>query len=284
MEISAPNNKKITGKDQAPLHVKDLGKGSPVILIHGWPLNGDMWEYQINALLEAGHRVIAYDRRGFGQSCHSSVNFNYDVFADDLNEVIEQKNLTGVALVGFSMGGGEIARYLSKYGSAKVSKTVLIGSILPYLLKTDDNPEGVPEKTFKDMIQGLKEDRPKFLAGFTKDFFGVDLAHALNPPVSSEMMQWSQFMAFQASAKATIDCVTAFGKTDFRKDMAAFKVPTLIIHGTKDKVVPAEVSGDRAAKMIPNAMYRRYDGAPHGLFITHKNQLTEDLISFLGKN
>jgi non-heme chloroperoxidase len=272
----------LTTKDQAKIYYNDLGKGEPVILIHGWPVNSDMWEYQSLALLEKGFRVIAYDRRGFGKSSQPFTGYIYDTMADDLKELIDRLDLPvqqKVRLVGFSMGGGEIARYLSRHGSARVAQTVLVSSVCPYMLKTDDNANGVPEKAFADMISGLKEDRPHFLAGFNKDFYGVG---AISHPVSEEILRWTSLMALHGSPKATVDCVTAFGKTDFRPDMKAFAgVPTLIIHGTADKTVPIATASEQAAKMIPHAIFKRYEGAPHGLFVTHKNRLVEDLLDFL---
>ncbi|RYZ97318.1 MAG: alpha/beta hydrolase [Proteobacteria bacterium] len=208
-------------RDETKIYFNDVGHGEPIVLIHGWPLSSDMWEYQRQALLDRGFRVISYDRRGFGKSSQPIGPYNYD---------------------------------------------------------TSDNPKGADEAVLNDMITQLKEDRPKFLAAFTKQFFG---AGVISHPVSQEMMNWANFLAFQANPKATIDCVTAFGKTDFRSDMKAFTVPTLVIHGTSDKNVPIGATGDAAAKAISNVKYRRYEGAPHGLFITHKNQLIEDLLGFL---
>jgi non-heme chloroperoxidase len=268
----------IETSDKTKLFYTDWGQGAPVILIHGWPVNSDMWEYQSQALIDAGYRVIAYDRRGFGRSSKPLSGYDYNTFAADLNELITKLDLQKVSLVGFSMGGGEIARYLSRYGSERVAKTVLVSSVVPYMLKTDSNPDGVEEKVFTQITDGLKEDRPKFLAGFFKQFFGEGL---LSKPVSDETLQWSAFLAYQASAKATIDCVTAFGKTDFRTDLAAFKIPTLVIHGTADKTVPIKTAGEAAAHSIKGAIWRPYEGAPHGLFMTHKEQLRDDLVSFL---
>ena len=265
-------------RDQTNLYYNDLGSGDPVVLIHGWPLNSDMWEYQTLALLEAGKRVVVYDRRGFGRSSQPAQGYNYDTFADDLKELLDHLDLQKSTLVGFSMGGGEIARYLSRHGSNRVAKAALISAVTPFMLKTEDNPKGVPKKVFDDIQNGLKEDRPKFLHGFTKDFYGVGM---LSHPVSDDVIHWSNIMAFQASPKATLDCVTAFGTTDFRADMKAIKIPTLIVHGTSDKTVPIDPTGEEAARAIPTAKFHRYEGAPHGLFMTHKNRLIEDLLAFL---
>lgn len=268
-------------KDQTRIFYRDIGEGAPVILIHGWPLNGDMFEYQTLELLRKGFRVITYDRRGFGRSEQPASGYDYNTFADDLSSLIDHLKLEKVSLVGFSMGGGEIARYLSRHGSGKVASAALVGAVTPYLLKDESNPEGVEEKVFAQMISQVEEDRPAFLAGFTKNFFGINL---VNHPVSQETQNWCFNMATMASLKGTIDCITAFGKTDFRSDMKAFDIPTIIIHGIDDKVVPMNTSGAAAAKLVPKATFKQYDGAPHGLFITHKQQLNADLVSFLTAN
>lgn len=268
----------IEAHDGTTLHVKDMGSGRPVLLIHGWPLTGDMFEYQTLALLEAGFRVITYDRRGFGQSGHPATGYDYDTFADDLASVIDGLDLDQVSLVGFSMGGGEIARYLSRHGSAKVAKAALVASVAPYLLKDESNPDGVDISVFEDMKADIRKDRFAFLQSFAKTFYGVGL---VTSPVSQGVLDWSFILGVMASPKATIDCVDAFGKTDFRPDLAAFTIPTLIIHGTADKTVPIETSGRAAAKGIPGAKFIEYDGEPHGLFATVPDRLNQDLIGFL---
>ena len=267
--------------DGCELFYRDSGQGMPVILIHGWPLSSDMWEYQKLELLTRGFRVITYDRRGFGQSEHFGFGYDYNTFADDLSALIEHLGLAKVALVGFSMGGGEIARYLSRHGSSKITSVALIGAVTPYLLKDESNKHGVEASVFADMISNLEQDRPKFLTSFTKMFFGANM---VKHPVSEETQHWCFMMALRAELKATVECVNAFGKTDFRPDMAAFDVPTLIIHGDADKTVPIATSGDRAAEAVPQATYKKYEGAPHGLFITHKDQLNRDLVEFLMAN
>ncbi|QCI99292.1 alpha/beta fold hydrolase [Agrobacterium larrymoorei] len=268
----------IEAKDGTKLHVKDMGEGRPVILIHGWPLTGDMFEYQTVALLEAGFRVITYDRRGFGQSGHPARGYNYDTFADDLAAVIDGLELQSVSLVGFSMGGGEIARYLSRHGASKVSKAVLVASVAGYLLKDESNPDGVDVSVFEGMKKDIRKDRFDFLQSFAKTFYGVGF---VTSPVSQGVLDWSFVLGVMASPKATIDCVDAFGKTDFRPDFAAFTVPTLVIHGTGDKTVPIDPTGRAAANGIAGAKLIEYDGEPHGLFATVPDRLNQDLIEFL---
>ncbi|MDP9587494.1 UNVERIFIED_ORG: non-heme chloroperoxidase [Shinella zoogloeoides] len=270
----------IEAKDGTQLHVKDIGSGHPVVLIHGWPLTGDMFEYQSLALLEAGYRVITYDRRGFGQSGHPADTYNYDVFADDLGAVLEGLDIDKAHLVGFSMGGGEIARYLTRYGAGRVSKAVLIASVVPYLLKDTTNPDGVDSSVFADMKKQVREDRFAFLQSFAKTFYGVGI---VSKPVSQGVLDWSFILAVMASPKATIDCIDAFGRTDFRPDLTSFTVPTLIIHGTSDKTVPIDPAGRAAAKGISGAQLIEYEGEPHGLFATAPDRLNRDLIEFLGK-
>ena len=268
----------IKTSDGTALYYKDWGSGPPVVLIHGWPLDADMWEYQAPTLAHAGFRVIAYDRRGFGRSDQPWTGYDYNTLADDLKAVIDGLALRDVSLVGFSMGGGEIARYMARAGGAKVAKAVLVSAVTPYMLKTGDNPEGVDRSIFAGMIDGLKKDRPHFLANFSKGFFGAGL---LSSPSSSDLIQWTGNLAMLASPKATIDCVSAFGETDFRGDMGTFNVPTLVIHGSSDQTVPLEASGKRAASMIQGAELKVYDGAPHAIPFTHHERLTQDLIAFL---
>lgn len=265
--------------DETTLFYNDWGVGKPVVLIHGWPLNADMWEYQATFLAEQGFRVIAYDRRGFGRSDQPWHGYDYDTLSDDLAAVLEELALDDVTLVGFSMGGGEVARYLSRHGTGRVSKAALISSVTPMLIKTANHEDGVDPGVFDQMIAGLRDDRPNFLADFGKQFLGAGM---LNFKVTSEILTWVQGMALQGSPKATLDCVRAFSETDFRPDMAAFTVPTLIVHGDADATVPIDIAGRAAARLIPHAVLKEYEGAPHGLFFTAKDQLNADLLSFIG--
>jgi pimeloyl-ACP methyl ester carboxylesterase len=276
--ISRNNMETVITSDKTRLYVKDWGTGRPVILLHGWPLSSDSWDDQAMAIAQAGYRAIAYDRRGFGRSTQPWTGFDYDTLADDLAAVIEQSGARDATLVGFSMGGGEVARYLSRHKGKGVIKAALVSSVVPYLLKTKDNPGGTEEAVFEQMAQGIRTDRAKFFAGFFKDFFGVGM---VSHPVSDEVLQWAQGLALQASLKATLACARSFATTDFRGDLAAFKVPTLVIHGTDDKTVPINISGALAAAGIPQSTLIAYDGAPHGLFATHKDRLSKDLLDFL---
>ncbi len=268
-------------KDGINLYVKDWGRGRPVIMMHGWPLTADTFDDLALAVAGAGMRAIAYDRRGFGRSDQPWTGYDYDTLSDDLAAVIEQTGATNATLLGFSMGGGEVARYMSRHGGRNVSQSVLVASVVPFMLKTDDNPHGTEQATFESMAQGIKEDRAKFWGTFLKQFYGIGL---VSHPVSEETVEWSRSLAMQASLKATLDCATAFATTDFRPDLAAFKVPTLIIHGTGDKTVPIEAAGRAAASGIANSTLIEYDGAPHGLTESHKQRYIEDVLAFLRRS
>lgn len=273
---------RIKARDGTELYVKDWGSGRPVILIHGWPLSADSWDDQAKAIADAGMRAIAYDRRGFGRSDQPFTGYDYDTFADDLASVIEATGATeDAALVGFSMGGGEVARYLSRHGSAGVSQAALIGSVVPYVLQTADNPDGVPREAFDTMIEGIEKDKAAFFATFFKSFFGVGV---ISSPVSEDLLRMAWTIAMQAGLQPTLACVRAFSETDFRPDLAAFTMPTLIIHGTSDKTVPIDPTARAAAAAIPGATLIEYDGAPHGLFATAKERFTSDLLTFLASN
>ena len=270
----------IKAADGTDLFYKDWGSGRPVVFVHGWPLNADMWEYQMVPLVRSGLRTIAADRRGFGRSGQPAGSYGYDVLADDLSVLLEALDLRDVTLVGFSMGGGEVVRTLARHGGARVSRAVLVAAVTPFLVKTADNPDGVDRSVFDGMIAQLEADRPHFLARFGKSFFGAGL---LSSPVSAELLDWCGDMALQGSPLATLDCVRSFSETDFRADLAAVQVPTLVIHGTADATVPTEVSGRRTATSIAGARLIEYEGAPHGLFYTEKDRLNADLAAFIGR-
>ena len=271
--------KKIETKDGTKLYVKVWGQGRPVVLMHGWPLSSDSWDPQSHALADAGYRVIAYDRRGFGRSGQPDGGYDYDTFADDLAAVMAATGAThDVALVGFSMGGGEVVRYMSRHGGRGVTRAALISSVVPYMLKTADNPHGVPQEVFDQMTAGMKADRPAFFRGFFKDFFGQGL---LKHNVSSETLDWAWSMTMQAGLRPTLAAAKAFATTDFRPDLAAIKVPLLVIHGTADKTVPIDATGRAVAKAVPGAKLIEYDGEPHGLFVSSQQRLTDDLLAFL---
>ena len=270
----------IETRDGNDLYVKDWGEeGRTVILIHGWPLSADSWDDQALALADSGYRVLAYDRRGFGRSDQPWDGYDYDTFADDLADVMEAAEIEeGAAIVGFSMGGGEVARYMSRHGGKGVTQAALIGSVVPFMLKTDDNPDGVDQSVLEQIADGIRKDRPDFFRSFFKDFFGVGM---ISHPVSQATLDWAWRLAMQAGLRPTLGAAEAFGSTDFRPDLAAFNVPTLIIHGTSDATVPIDPTARAAAKAIPNARLIEYDGAPHGLTATHKDRLSQDLLDFL---
>jgi pimeloyl-ACP methyl ester carboxylesterase len=268
----------VTTSDGTELYCKDWGSGPPVILLHGWPLSADSWDDQALAIANAGHRAIFYDRRGFGRSTQPWNGYDYDTLADDLAAVIEQTGAQDAVLVGFSMGGGEIARYMSRHGGKSVAKAALISSIVPFMLKTGDNPQGTPPAVFDAMTIAMQQDRARFFTGFFKDFFGVT---ATPDAVSSEVLHLAWTTAMQAGLKATLACAKAFATTDFRPDLPAFTVPTLIIHGTEDKTVPIDAAGRAAARGIAKSTLIEYAGAPHGLFATEKERLTRDLLHFI---
>lgn len=266
------------GKEPIQIYYEDLGKGKPVVFIHGWPLSGSMWEYQVTTLSKAGLRCITYDRRGFGKSDRPFGPYDYDTLAGDLKSLLDELQLEDVTLVGFSMGGGEIAKYFSLHGGARVSKVVLVSSVLPYMLQTDTNPKGVPQEVFDKMAKGMMEDRPTFFEGFNKDFFGVSL---INHPVTDAFLTNSLVKVMDASPIATLECAKSFSLTDFRNDVPKINVPTLVIHGDDDKTVPIGATGEVAASMISGAKYIVYEGAPHGLWFSHKDKLNEDLKNFI---
>src|SRR5690242_19497759 len=261
-------------------YYEDHGSGTPVVLIHGYPLSGASWEKQVPVLLDAGHRVITFDRRGFGNSSQPTTGYNYDTFAQDLQKLVTQLELRDFALVGFSMGGGEVARYLGRYGSKGVSKAVIISGVPPFLLKTTDNPEGVDGSVFEGIQQAVAADRYAFFTEFFKNFYNTDLL--LGKRVSEQVVQASWNIAAGASATASLACVPTWHE-DFRQDLARIDVPTLVIHGDDDRIVPITAAGLRSAKLIKGARLLVVKGGPHCITWTHAEEVNAELLSFLGE-
>jgi non-heme chloroperoxidase len=262
------------------LYYEDHGSGQPVVLIHGYPLSGASWEKQVPVLLNAGHRVITYDRRGFGKSSQPTAGYNYDTFAEDLHKLITHLQLREFTLVGFSMGGGEVARYLGKYGSKDVSKAVIISGVPPFLLKTPDNPEGVDGSVFEGIQKAVAADRYTFFTEFFKNFYNTDLL--LNKRVSEQVVRASWNVAAGASATASLACVATWHE-DFRKDVNKIDVPTLVMHGDADRILPITASGTRTAKLITGARLSVVKDGPHCITWTHADEVNAELTSFLGQ-
>ena len=269
----------LTTSDGTEIFYNDWGTGRPVILIHGWPLSSDMWEHQATFLVEHGLRVIAYDRRGFGRSSQPWDGYDYTTLASDLDALIEKLDLHDATLVGFSMGGGEVVRYLSRYGSARIAKAVLLSAVPPYLLQTDDNPDGIPAKVFEGIAEQIRKDRAEALHALWPKFYGrTVLKHSVSEPV----LEWTQSMALMGSLRATLAAATAWSTTDFRAEMPGITIPVLVIHGTGDETVPIAVSGRRSAALLPKATLSEFDGEPHGLMLTAGDRVNEELLAFIG--
>ncbi|MFJ7958924.1 alpha/beta fold hydrolase [Streptomyces sp. NPDC096319] len=263
------------------LHYEDQGAGQPVVLIHGFPLDGRSWERQTAALLDAGHRVITYDRRGFGQSSQPTTGYDYDTFAADLNTVMETLDLKDAVLVGFSMGTGEVARYVSRYGSARVAKVAFLASLEPFLLKTDDNPDGAaPQEFFDGVVAAVKADRYAYYTAFFQDFYNLD--ENLGTRISEEAVRNSWNTAAGGGSFAASAAPSTW-YTDFRADIPAVDVPALIVHGTADRILPAENTARPFHKALPSAQYVEIEGAPHGLLWTHAEEVNAALLAFLAK-
>ncbi|GAB2327215.1 alpha/beta hydrolase [Streptomyces griseoincarnatus] len=262
------------------LYYEDHGAGQPVVLIHGYPLDGHSWEKQSAALLAAGYRVITYDRRGFGQSSQPTTGYDYDTFAADLNTVMDTLDLRDAVLVGFSMGTGEVGRHLGTYGSERVAKAAFLASLEPYLLKTDDNPTGVDGSVFEGIEKAVTADRYAYFTGFYQDFYNLD--ENLGTRISEEALRNSWNVAAGSSAYASIAAVATW-TTDFRADLAKIDVPALILHGTADRILPIEATGEPFHRALPQAEYVVIEGAPHGLLWTHAQEVTDALLAFLAK-
>jgi pimeloyl-ACP methyl ester carboxylesterase len=262
------------------LYYEDHGSGNPVVLVHGWPLSGASWERQVPVLLEADYRVITYDRRGFGESSKPATGYDYDTFAEDLHKLLTTLNLHDAALVGFSMGGGEVARYLGAYGTKRVSKAVFIAAIPPFLLKTPENPEGVDGSVFEGIKKGIAADRPAFLSQFLSNFYNVDVLRGKQ--ISDQAVQLSWNIAAGASPKGTLDCVSAW-LTDFRNDLKKIDVPTLVVHGDADRILPLAATGKRTQEFVKGSKLVVVEGGPHGLTWTHAEKVNRELLAFLGQ-
>ena len=262
------------------IYYEDHGSGQPVVLIHGYPLSGTSWEKQLSVLLKAGYRVITYDRRGFGKSSQPATGYNYDTFAEDLHKLVTQLKLHDFTLAGFSMGGGEVARYVRNYGSKGVSKAVIISGVPPYLLKTADNPEGVDGSVFAGIEKAVAADRYAFFSGFFQNFYNTD--QFLGKRISEQAIQASWNVAAGASASASLACVAAWHE-DFREDLARIDVPTLVIQGDADRILPIAATGRRTAKLIKGARQVVVKDGPHCIPWTHAEEVNAELLSFLGE-
>jgi len=263
------------------LYYEDHGSGQPVVLIHGYPLDGSSWEKQTAALLGAGYRVITYDRRGFGKSSKTTEGYDYDTFAADLNTLLTTLDLNNVVLVGFSMGTGEVGRYLGTYGSARVARAAFLGSLEPFLLRADDNPDGVPQDVFDGLKEAVTADRYAFFTEFFKNFYNADTFLG-TPRLSREAVNASWNLAAGAGATASVAAQPTW-LTDFRQDIPKIDVPALIVHGTADNILPIDSTGRLFAKALPSAEYVEIEDAPHGLLWTHAAEVNEALLSFLSK-
>ncbi|MEU9736457.1 alpha/beta hydrolase [Streptomyces sp. NPDC048002] len=262
------------------LYYEDHGSGQPVVLIHGYPLDGHSWEKQLPALLGAGHRVITYDRRGFGRSSQPATGYDYDTFASDLDLLLTTLDLTDAVLVGFSMGTGEVGRYLGTYGSRRIAKAVFLASLEPFLLKTDDNPTGVDQEVFDGILEAVTTDRYAYFTGFFQAFYNLDVT--LGERISNEAVRASWSVAAGSSAGASVACVPTW-LTDFRADVARIDVPALIVHGTADRILPVDATGRPFHALLPSAEYVEIEGAPHGLLWTHTAEVNAALLAFLAK-
>jgi non-heme chloroperoxidase len=260
------------------LHYEDHGSGKPIVLIHGFPLSGAAWEKQLGPLLEAGRRVITYDRRGFGYSSQPTVGYDYDTFTEDLNQLLTKLDLKQATLVGHSMGTGEVTRYLSKYGSERIEQAVLISPIPPFLLKTEDNPDGLDRSIFEGFQKKVVEDRFAYLNKFLTYFYGIGILKT--NAVSEQAFQNSFIVASQASPKGTLDCIATW-TTDFRQDLKNIRIPVLVIQGTADKILPFPLTGGRISDALPGCKVVPIDGAPHSLPWTQAQEINRELLAFI---
>ena len=267
----------ITTRDEAQIFYKDWGSGQPVVFSHGWPLNADAWDEQLMLFALNGYRAIAHDRRGHGRSSQTWSGNDMDTYADDLATLIETLNLTNVIHIGHSTGAGEVAHYIGRYGTTRVAKAVLVDGVPPALVQTPKNPDGVPLALFDQARAALLADASQFWKDFGQQFYGANRAGA---KVSEGVLDRFWLLCMQCGLAAAYHCIKAFSETDFTEDLKRFDIPTLIIHGDDDQVVPIAISGNRSAKLIKDAQYKVYKGAPHGLMATHQQQFNEDLLEF----
>jgi non-heme chloroperoxidase len=276
-----PMSKVTVGQENSAgieIYYEDHGTGQPVVLIHGYPLNGHSWEKQERVLLGAGYRVITYDRRGFGASSQPTIGYDYDTFAADLKTLLDHLDLTNVVLAGFSMGTGEVTRYLGSYGSARIGKAVLMGAIPPFLLKTDDNPEGVDRAVFDQIKAAVLADRPAYFKDFLNNFYNVDVLGGTR--ISEQAWQNSFIVAVGASAHAAYACVDTW-LTDFRADLPKIDVPTLLIHGNADRILPYDATAKRLPGLIKDLKFVTVDGGPHNIAWTHSDEVNRALLEFV---
>ena len=268
----------ITVSDGTEIYYKDWGEGPVVTFSHGWPLSADAWDGQLQFLAENGYRAVAHDRRGHGRSSQPASGNDMDTYADDLAALIEELDLRDATLVGHSTGGGEVARYIGRHGTRRVAKAALISAVPPIMIQSDENPEGLPIKVFDDIRAGVFNDRSQFYKDLATPFYGANMPGAkVSQGVLDQFWLWSM----QSGQKNAYECVKAFSETDFREDLKKFDVPTLVLHGEDDQIVPVKDAGKKSAKLIPNVKEIYYPGAPHGLTATHQDQFNADLLTFL---
>jgi non-heme chloroperoxidase len=261
-----------TAHDETMIHYRDFGTGTPIVFVHGNNCDSEIWDYHMTVLAERGFRCVAPDKRGFGRSESGRVPLSYDVLADDLAGLLADADLEDVTLVGHSMGSGEIARYLSRHGTRRVARAVLTSSAMPFLVRTDDNPQGVPAEMFAQMCAAMLRDRPAYYASLIQPFFGV--------PVSPEFSAYFYAMSLRPSLRSALEAAHLIQTANLRSDLAAFTVPTMIVHGTADTSVSPALTSDRIAAAIPGSTYLRYDGAAHGAILTHRERFIDDLVAF----